>query len=65
MDKGERVPLKEAAKELGVSPQAVREHLKRGIWKFGIALSPETTGKSTWEYHIYRCKLDKYLGKTE
>ena len=65
MDKGERVTLKDAAKELGVSPQAVREHLKKGIWSFGMAVYPEKTGKKIWEYYIYRRPLDKFLGKTE
>lgn len=59
----ERVSLPEAARELGCSPQAVREHMKRGIWNLGEVISPKQRGRKTWEYHIYRRKLDKQLGK--
>ena len=59
----ERVRMADAAKELGVSPQAVREHMKKKLWNLGDVLSPKQTGKSQWEYHIYRAKLDKHLGK--
>ena len=31
-----RVPLNEAARELGVAPQSVREHMRRGIWDLGL-----------------------------
>ena|GEM_PF-3680011 len=33
MQKSERVSLALAAKELGVSMQSVREHMRRGIWR--------------------------------
>lgn len=59
----ERVRLGDAAKELGCSPQAVREHMKRKLWDLGSAVSPSRSGKSQWEYHIYRTKLDRHLGK--
>lgn len=60
----ERVRLADAARELGCSLQAVREHMKRGLWDIGATASPTKSGKSVWEYHIYRSKLDKHLGKT-
>lgn len=61
----ERVKLSDAARELGCSPQAVREHMKRRIWDLGEVVSPKQSGKKQWEYHIYRSKLNKHLGKTE
>lgn len=59
----ERVSVTQAAKELGVAPQSVREHMRRGLWNLGDVFSPKQTGKALWEYHIYRRKLDKHLGK--
>lgn len=60
----ERVKIEDAAYELGCSKQALREHMKRGIWDLGIVVSPNKSGKKVWEYHIYRSKLDRHLGKT-
>ncbi len=57
-----RVSLPEAAKELGMSQQAVREHMKRKIIDIGYVL-PQTKGKRRNTYLIYRDKLDKFLGK--
>lgn len=59
----ERVCIKDAAQELGCSVAAVREHMRRGLWDLGQALPPQKTGKKQWEFHIYREKLDKHLGK--
>lgn len=59
----EKVRLSDAAAELGISQQSVREHMKRGIWDLGEVVSPSKTGKKNWEFHIYRSKLDKQLGK--
>lgn len=59
----ERVKLSDAARELGCSQQAVREHMKKGIWDLGRVVSPRQSGKKQWEYHIYRALLDKHLGK--
>ncbi len=61
--KSERVSVTQAAKELGVTPQAVREHMKRGLWQIGYCYSPKNTGKNNWEYHIYRHLLNRHLGK--
>lgn len=61
MDKNvcERIPLPEAAKILGCAPQAVREHMKRGLWDLGTVtkLSP-----NRYQYHIYREKLNRMIG---
>lgn len=59
----EKVRLVDAAAELGVCQQSVREHMKRGFWDLGDVISPKKSGKKKWEYHIYRRKLDKHLGK--
>lgn len=57
----ERVTLIQAAKELGMCPQGVREYMKRGLIDIGSVL-PSLTGKG-YRYLIYRDKLDRYLGK--
>ncbi len=59
-----RVPLPEAAKLLGTSPQGVREHMKRGVWDLGSVIPPKKKG-GHWQYHIYRPKLDRLLGLGE
>ena len=41
---GEILSAKQAAKILGVSPQCVRERIKRGIWTFGEMIPKEKTG---------------------
>lgn len=58
----ERVSVAQAAKELGMAPQAVRERMKRGhLNKIGYVM-PSIEGERT-EYFIYRDKLDAYMGK--
>lgn len=51
----------EASRRLGCSPQTVRERLKRGMWSFGKAYSPEQTGLQQWVYEVYTDQLDAYL----
>ncbi len=58
----ERVNVKQAAAELGMSPQGVREYMKRGLIDLGVVL-PNTKGKGKLQYFIYRDKLDRVLGK--
>lgn len=58
----ERVTLAQAAKELGLAPQGLREYMKRGLIDIGVVLPSASTGK-TDRYLIYRDKLDKVLGK--
>lgn len=62
-DINNRVSLPEAAKELGMSQQAVREHMKRKVIDIGYVL-PGIEGKRK-NYLIYRDKLDKFLGKAQ
>lgn len=60
---GERVPLMQAAKELGLSPQGVREYMKRGLIDIGIVVPSASGNRKIKRYLIYREKLDKVLGK--
>lgn len=60
----ERVRIDEAAAELGCSKAKIRERMKRKIWDLGEAIPPSKTGKKQWEFHIYREKLNKHLGKS-
>lgn len=65
------VPVKQAAMEMGLSPQAVKERMKAGIIDIGDVVPAVKTnrkdrqkvGKSErkWRYDIYRPKLDKWL----
>lgn len=62
MTGSERVPLTQAAIELGIGPQRLREHMKRGLLDIGVVIPPDKTCKQT-RYLIYRGKLNKVLGK--
>ena len=57
----ERVPLVQAARELGIAPQGLREYMKRGLIDLGLVM-PSLEGKR-YNYLIYRDKLDQVLGK--
>lgn len=57
----ERVPLVQAAGELGIAPQGLREYMKRGLIDLGLVM-PSLEGKR-YNYLIYRDKLDQVLGK--
>lgn len=57
----ERVPLRKAAEEVGMSQQGLREYMKRGKIDIGYVL-PSLSGKQ-YNYIIFRDKLDAYLGK--
>lgn len=59
----ERVRTEEAAKEIGVGVQSLREYMKRGIWDLGEVIPPQKGGSSHHEYLIFREKLDRFLGK--
>lgn len=60
----ERVSLIQAAKELGMAPQGVREYMKRKLIDIGDVL-PCANGADKYRYFIYRDKLDAYLGKVK
>ena len=58
----EVISAKMASDILGVSPQSVREHIKKGVWTFGQYI-PHKSGKGT--YLIYRSRLMKFIGREE
>lgn len=53
----------QVANILGVSQQAVREHMKRGLWDIGDCIPAKKRGKQTVEYNIYRAKLEAHIGR--
>lgn len=55
----------EAAKILGCTPQAVRERIRLGIWKFGECIPGKKTGKKCDCFVIYRRKLYQHIGMNE
>ena len=59
----ERVRMPVAARELGMSVQAVREHMRSGLFDIGDYIPKEKTGKKQDEFHVYRPKLDRHLGR--
>ena len=58
----ERVKLKDAAQMLGMSPQGVREHMKRNLFSVPIGYVTQIS-KGRYQYHIYKDMLYKHLGK--
>ncbi len=58
-----RVSTKQAAAELGMSVQAMREYIKRGIIDIGAVL-PDANGRKCRRYHVYRNQLDRYLSSS-
>lgn len=63
MQESKYVPVYQAARELGMNPQCVRERIKRKMFhpEIGYAM-PSLTGEHV-RYFIYRDKLDRFLGK--
>ncbi len=57
----ERVPVAEAAKMLGMSPQGVRIHMQRNL--FRIPIGDVTKPGGRYQYHIYRDMLMRHMGK--
>lgn len=64
MNNPKRVPVIEAARQIGCSPNKVREKMKRGRWKLGIVEPPEKGGRSTYEFFIYQHLIDEFLKTT-
>jgi Predicted transcriptional regulator len=53
------LPIPEAAKLIGFSPQALREALKQQRVAFGFAVQ---TSDNRWRYHVSKAGLSEYLG---
>lgn len=58
----ETISTGEAARLLGCNPEAVRQRIRVGVWKFGEVIPKGKTGKKTDSFVIYRRKLFKHLG---
>ena len=53
----------EAAPVLGLKPAKIRNYMRRGILDLGLAIPPEKTGKTMWEFRIYPAKIEKIIGE--
>lgn len=54
----------EAAREIGCTPQKVRERMKRRLWDLGEVIPRAKLGnKEKNEYNIHRHKLERFLGR--
>lgn len=53
----------EAAPVLGMKPAKIRNYMRRGILDLGLAIPPEKTGKTMWEFRIYPAKVEKIIGE--
>lgn len=49
--------IKKAAEKLGMSEQAIRTRMRKGILPIGICIRSE----ERWTYHIYDVWLEKFL----
>lgn len=63
----ERVSVMQAAKEIGVAPQLVRERMKCAKtdplhWDLGEVVETGSE-KKKYTYLIFRAKLDRFLGR--
>jgi hypothetical protein len=63
MGESERVSVTQAAKELGMSPMAVRVRMERGLLDIGEVYPSVSGKKDRSSYYIYRSRLNKVLGK--
>lgn len=59
----EIMKVPEVARILGCSEQKVREHIRRGIWKFGECIPKSKKGTKQDEFNIYRAKFEKWIGR--
>ncbi|MDE6314047.1 MAG: hypothetical protein K2M46_10620 [Lachnospiraceae bacterium] len=62
------ISVDQAANEMGISPQAVRERMKRGLVDLGDVVPimerkgrKKSQSSQKYRYYIYRNKLDKWL----
>ncbi|ODM03177.1 hypothetical protein BEI61_03971 [Eisenbergiella tayi] len=59
----ERVPMKQAAKELGVAQETVRYYMMIGRWDDLGDVIPPNDRSTRYRFIIYRSRLDKHLGR--
>ena len=60
MEPHELMTASEAARLLGCSPEKVRQHIRAGVWKFGVCIPKQKGGKKD-SFIIYRRQLMKTL----
>ena len=53
----------EASPILGMKPAKIRNYMRRGILDLGLAIPPEKTGKTMWEFRIYPAKIENIIGE--
>lgn len=58
----ERVPINQAAKEIGCDPNVIRAMMYNGKWDLGEVRRLKNSCQKA-RYYIFRGKLDKFLGK--
>lgn len=56
---------RQAAAIIGCGEQKIREHIKRGIWKFGEVIPKERTGNKQNSYLVNRKRLLSWLELTD
>lgn len=52
----------EAAPILGMKPAKIRKYMRSNALDLGLAIPPEKTGKTKWEFRIYPAKIEKIIG---
>lgn len=55
-----RVSIKQAAAEIGISPPAVRERMRRGLLDIGVYTPKKALGRKVDQFEVYRLKLDRW-----
>lgn len=53
----EKLTVKEASELLGIDSQTLRAGIEQGVFPFAVAIK-----RSKWTYHIYKNKLEEWLG---
>lgn len=51
----------QTARVMRCAPQMVRERIKRNIWTFGRAVTPEESGRKLTGYEINKRELAEFL----
>lgn len=57
----EVIKLTTAAKILGISPQALRERMKAGVYDIGVVYKPK--GSSHYSYDIFKGRFESLIGR--
>ena len=51
----------QTARVLGCAPEMVRQHIRRKIWTFGVAIPPKQSGNIANSYEINKVALAEWL----